>query len=348
MKRLFSRNSKPLEKTRFISELNTRCLLSISGKDFLTVLQGLFSNNIDYSNSSSSAIFGFFLNKEGQVISDAIISRPNVLFNNSISARINEVFIECSKDVCKALFYHLKRHSMRRKVDISILPGFRIYAIYSPYASQMDNKKPGSSWDMFYDKTPQSEVFLSDEKESDFLYVDSCFVDPRLPSLGMRIYSGDPTMDYIETVMKDNDDIEMTSNGIYNFLRILNSVPEGSETYGWFPHNVNGDFLNGVFVRKGGGFLGQEKVARTIHNEVVQKRPMPFLIKNTHDSNLKWSKLTSCFQAFKLNSFAGNPFEGNQPDKIKRLETEAPFEDGKREKYWRFDRPVSQLGADDG
>mmetsp|Transcript_21087 Transcript_21087/g.29773 ORF Transcript_21087/g.29773 Transcript_21087/m.29773 type:complete len:514 (+) Transcript_21087:206-1747(+) len=115
-------------------------------------------------------------------------------------------------------------------------------------------------------------------------------MDPRHPSLGMRILSlpqeeeeaeGATTIDQrrvkFESMMSK---MFPKSNGTYDVIRKLSGVAEGIEIQGKTALECNQEFLNAVSFSKG-CYLGQELTARSHHTGVIRKRIMPIILTDT-------------------------------------------------------------------
>ena len=115
-------------------------------------------------------------------------------------------------------------------------------------------------------------------------------IDPRHPSLGMRVMSSTDTPSQTpmetheqrkETFSKMMRDFFPEANGSYNVIRKLGGVAEGSEITGKTALETNQDFLNSVSFQKG-CYLGQELTARSQFVGKIRKRVMPLMILDTN------------------------------------------------------------------
>ena len=104
-------------------------------------------------------------------------------------------------------------------------------------------------------------------------------LDPRHPSLGMRILSLSKEYDTQFTQMMSDQFPNMP--GTYNLIRKLSGVGEGSEIVGKVAAEANQDFLNAVSFTKG-CYLGQELTARVQYTGAVRKRIMPLFMVNVN------------------------------------------------------------------
>jgi len=139
-------------------------------------------------------------------------------------------------------------------------------------------------------------------------------VDPRHPSLGLRLVSTQPP-DTTTTTTTTSSDAATTShearkqhfesmvdgpqfprcNNTYRFLRQLNGIAEGNEVSGRTPLTVNQDLISGDAISfHKGCYLGQELTARTMHTGVVRKRVLPIIFMDTKTQiPLPWMEPTT-------------------------------------------------------
>jgi transferase CAF17, mitochondrial len=103
-------------------------------------------------------------------------------------------------------------------------------------------------------------------------------VDPRHPSLGMRVLSLDNNQNQFTKLMSKHFP-EMP--GTYHLIRTLAGVAEGMELQGKVAAEANQEFLNAVSFSKG-CYLGQELTARVQYTGAVRKRIMPLFMVNVN------------------------------------------------------------------
>jgi len=220
-----------------------------------------------------------FLDARGRIITDALLFRRS-------SGKQVEYLIDVQSQTADMLLQHLIKFKLRRsKVQISdVTSSTSIHCIYGTLNA--GQPPPG--------------------------YLAA--VDPRHPSLGVRILSfsedknDDNTIDDSDgnnPVNGNNDHVarEMAfeklmanspfslSNGTYDVVRILAGIAEGSELNGRAINDTKGsisstalesnqEFLNAISFKKG-CYLGQELTARTKYRGVVRKRILPMIIVDT-------------------------------------------------------------------
>lgn len=219
-----------------------------------------------------------FLDHKGRALTDALLwKRPAAAVEEESLGNEEEYFIDVSADSADELLAHLKKYKLRRsKVVVS-------------------DKSSDLSAHVIYGTLNASG------SPPNFL----TGLDPRHPSLGLRILSGvtdtttTPASDDTETspppptsttTHEDRQDkFESflqgshfpSSRGTYEVLRRLGGIAEGKEIAGKTPIECNQEFLNAVSFKKG-CYLGQELTARTHFTGVIRKRIMPVLVVETN------------------------------------------------------------------
>ena len=203
-----------------------------------------------------------FLDHRGRILTDAILWK-----RSDEDKASTEYLIDVPNDTADMLLDHLKEHKLRRsKVTISDkTDDISVHAVYGTLNAE--GAPPG--------------------------YLAA--MDPRHPSLGMRILSVGPE------AMTNVDDVDASSNdrdkrtshfsklmnnffqhapGTYSVLRKLSGVAEGSEITSRTALECNQEFLNAISFSKG-CYLGQELTARSQFTGVVRKRILPVMIVDT-------------------------------------------------------------------
>lgn len=100
-------------------------------------------------------------------------------------------------------------------------------------------------------------------------------MDPRHPSLGMRVLSLEKEKaQQFESMMSSNFP---KAQGNYKFMRKLAGVAEGTELLGKVAGESNQEFLNAVSFSKG-CYLGQELTARVQYTGAIRKRILPLFL----------------------------------------------------------------------
>lgn len=196
-------------------------------------------------------MFTMFLNKAGRVLYDTIIYR---------TAEDNSFLIECDKRIDLDLRNHMLKFRIRKKIDIDIVNDEqRIWTVF-----QSDENRPV---EQKYKEIPARCGLVS------------CYSDPRLKSLGLRlIASTSNTAADIEQVLPDVKEI----SDDYNYAQHRYRLGVGEGIYELppekcFPFEANCDYMHGISFHKG-CYLGQEFTARTYHTGVIRKRLMPITL----------------------------------------------------------------------
>ena len=214
-----------------------------------------------------------FLDHRGRILTDAILWKRSLddekaTDGTSSSSSTTEYLIDVPSDTADMLFDHLKQHKLRRsKIQLADrTDDISVHAVYGTLNAE--GAPPG--------------------------YLAA--MDPRHPSLGMRILSVGS-----EAMTNGQDDDEALSNdrskrthhfsklmnnffphapGTYSVIRKLSGIAEGSEITSRTALECNQEFLNAISFSKG-CYLGQELTARSQFTGVVRKRILPIMIVET-------------------------------------------------------------------
>jgi folate-binding protein YgfZ len=211
-----------------------------------------------------------FLDPKGRILTDAL------LWKKANSNNINdgggghsspgpnpvEYLIDVPGDSADILLDHLRKYKLRRtKVNIQdVSDNVSVHCVYGTLNA--DGAPPG--------------------------YLAA--LDPRHPSLGMRIISGcsnDEAKNQStsfesrkESFSKMMKNFFPESNGTYEVIRKLGGVAEGIEIQGKTALETNQEFLNAVSFQKG-CYIGQELTARSQHIGTIRKRVLPIILVDT-------------------------------------------------------------------
>jgi folate-binding protein YgfZ len=195
---------------------------------------------VDFSDHLRAACF---LDNKGRILTDSLLWKVDE----------TQYYIDVPNDTADPLLAHLKQFILRRtKVKVK----------------DETNGKSGMSSHVIFGT-------LNSRNTPDG-YLAS--VDPRHPSLGMRILSLDSSKGAEFTKMMDGGGFG-NCPGTYNLIRKLAGVAEGVELKGKVAAEANQEFLNAVSFSKG-CYLGQELTARVHYTGAVRKRIMPIMITN--------------------------------------------------------------------
>jgi transferase CAF17, mitochondrial len=249
--------------------ISERRILSVQGTGATTYLQSLVTcdltkpptppreeevddDSISEQNAGSSndAVSGVefsdklrsacFLDNKGRILTDALLWKVDD----------TQYYIDVPKDTAETLFTHLKQFILRRTkvkvADVSSTMGSHVV-----FGTLNANGTP--------------EGYMAG-------------IDPRHPSLGMRVLSMNDNQVEFGKMMRGQFP-EMP--GTYRLIRHLAGVAEGTELQGRVAAEANQEFLNAVSFSKG-CYLGQELTARVQYTGAVRKRIMPLMMINVN------------------------------------------------------------------
>jgi len=219
-----------------------------------------------------------FLDHRGRILTDALLWKRTINNNDNTDSnkKTTEYLIDVPDNTADLLFAHLKQHKLRRS-KIKLVDKSNELSVHAVYGTlNAEGAPPG--------------------------YMAS--MDPRHPSLGMRILSvGDEIVDTDDAAVVNVDDSSTSSSsplrnkrqqhfetlmnnffpstpGTYSVLRKLAGIAEGSEITSKTALECNQEFLNAISFTKG-CYLGQELTARSQFTGVVRKRIVPVMIVDT-------------------------------------------------------------------
>lgn len=203
-----------------------------------------------------------FLDPKGRILTDALLWKNSKLDPVRDPHPGVEYLIDVPGDSADLLMDHLKKYKLRRtKVSIEdVSDNVSVHCVYGTLNA--DGAPPG--------------------------YLAA--LDPRHPSLGMRVLSGyfdhqqsHSSSDFEtrkESFSKMMSNYFPESNGTYEVIRKLGGVAEGVEIQGKTALETNQEFLNAVSFQKG-CYIGQELTARSQHIGTIRKRVMPIILIDT-------------------------------------------------------------------
>lgn len=224
-----------------------------------------------------------FLDHRGRILTDAILWKRTLNDNNDSDTpqkETTEYLIDVPENTADLLLAHLKQHKLRRsKIKLADKSDeLSVHAVYGTLNAE--GAPPG--------------------------YLAA--MDPRHPSLGMRVLSvGKEIVDAPDNTEGNADDASNGSDGdanttprnkrqihfetlmnkhfsptpgTYTVLRTLAGIAEGSEITSRTALETNQEFLNAISFTKG-CYLGQELTARSQFTGVVRKRIVPVMIVDT-------------------------------------------------------------------
>lgn len=272
--RPFSSTSSRAEQTRHAppppqagyARLTNRGLISITGVDSATFLQGLITQNMMIANDPSQNIrrtgtYTAFLNSQGRVLNDAFIYPLPNPDGNDLE---REWLVEVDKNEIPSLLKHLKKHKLRAKLKLRALDdGER-----TVWSSWKNHSEP--RWAAY---NLESETVSPFSLKSNIV---GC-VDSRAPGFGSRIVT--PGAEDLRSHLPEESQVAGSEVALESYLvrRMLHGVAEGQVEIireSALPMECNMDLALGIDFRKG-CYVGQELTIRTHHTGVVRKRILP-------------------------------------------------------------------------
>lgn len=229
--------------------LERRGLLSVSGADRRTFLQGLISNDINKVDATR-AIYSSFLTAQGRFLHDFFVVELGDAF-----------LLDCEGERLDDLRRRLSLYRLRSKVTLApVSDAMAVYALFGP----------GAFIALGLPESIGSAVPFAD---------GVALVDPRLVGLGARAIL---PVDKAEAAIKQAG-FAVGTFADYDRLRLSLGVPDGSRDLPIEKALLleNGfDELNGVDWKKG-CYVGQELTARMKYRLLAKKRLTPVRIDGT-------------------------------------------------------------------
>ncbi|KAI8323926.1 Aminomethyltransferase folate-binding domain-containing protein, partial [Martensiomyces pterosporus] len=239
-----------LDKSDSYSQIPSRAIIEVSGKDASEFLQGLQCNHMPLIDQGGAGMLTGFLAPQGRVIADGFVyprnagvNFPHPVFLVEVDARMKERLLKIMR------FYKLRAR-------ISLRDASEEYAVWGVWG-------PGSG--ALGESTAAADVWLA---------------DGRAPGMGLRLIlprDAKPALPH---------KFEQKPSEIYALRRILKGVPEGPEDFApdaSVPLECNLDYMGGVHFSKG-CYVGQELTIRTHHRGVVRKRVVPVLLSSAESN----------------------------------------------------------------
>ncbi|PYI16317.1 Aminomethyltransferase folate-binding domain-containing protein [Aspergillus violaceofuscus CBS 115571] len=253
------------------TRLTNRGLISVTGPDSTSFLQGLVTQNMVKQSAEGKGSYVAFLNSQGRILNDAFIY-PNPEKDAAASSADPSWLIEADAAELPALLKHLKRHKLRAKLQLRALdPTER-----TVWASWKQHHGDGrwaahSLGDSVSESSGAGAAWRADAN------ITGC-VDIRAPGFGLRLVTpGDADLRAHFARQLEEAGAHEASLGSYTVRRMLRGVAEGQAEIlraASLPLECNMDLAQAIDFRKG-CYVGQELTIRTRHTGVVRKRILP-------------------------------------------------------------------------
>lgn len=238
--RLYSTTNNVTQSTDSgVAPLLHRRLISLSGPDTVKFLQGLITNNVHADRKQP--FFAAFLDSRGRVLWDVFVwVYPELLAGRDTWS----CYIEVDGSELEALRKHLKRHKLRSKVSIDVVPEGEL-AIWA-------------AWGQAYGVVNTDAVVAT-------------LCDPRgdMSSLWRFLVKPNSGLAF--------EGLHVQGTQQYHLQRYKQGIAEGPieiPRESALPMEVNIDLAQGIDFKKG-CYVGQELTIRTKHTGVVRKRILP-------------------------------------------------------------------------
>jgi len=230
-----------------ICELSQLGLLTFSGEDAITFLQGQVTNDITQLDGTNAHYSGYCSAK----------GRMLALF--LAFAQQDKIYLQFSQPILESTMKRLKMYVMRSKVDINdVSDEMRRFGINGPDAKQIVSEALGVVPEQDYGAAATEHTYII-----------------QLPSLeGQARYEvivhNAQADALLKTLESNSTQVEATC---WDWLEIQTGCPEVREKTReqFVPQMLNLDLLNGINFKKG-CYTGQEIVARTHYLGSVKRR----------------------------------------------------------------------------
>ena len=225
-------------------------------------LNSLCTKNLAVFRTASNqiAIASYLLNHRGRIVTDLLISKPPSHFQCDNS--VNELMVEIAVEHVDNFYEVLNRFNFRKEVVFKHFP----LKVYSQINSTVRNSSENSI-------NEEHTIYQIKNESKDNLEIFS-FTHPL--RLGQRIYCKDLLPGSATDILK------------YNKERVLQfaipTSPKDLISGVSLPFESNGDLLDMIDSDKG-CYLGQELTARSAISNVIRKRLVPYIIKNSNGKN---------------------------------------------------------------
>jgi folate-binding protein YgfZ len=266
-----------------------RAALAIRGRDALTFLQNLTTNDTRFLKTPHDAQHTCFLNQKGRSIFEAAL-----VLSSTSKPEEPHLLVETAAEQAPDLLAHLKRSRVRAKVELlDLTSSYSVTSVLhtDPFAMSTSSEPMEEQGKQILEhlrhilpaaqaaspagvpptaKTPEGPAppVASPIAPQPFSG-SAAFLDPRNRTLGMRV------------IAPSSLDVGSSLGGLkhaplhhFQGLRVLLGIPEGKEVSDVIPLEWNLPYLNAVSFAKG-CYLGQELIARGHFRGLIRKRFVP-------------------------------------------------------------------------
>jgi folate-binding protein YgfZ len=219
--------------------LPDRGVVKVAGEDARDFLHGLVSADV-LKLAPGAARFSALLSPQGKIIADFFVAEAPAHDGGGF-------FLDLPRALTKALLNKLNLYKLRARVIVEDLS--EVLGVLAAWDGQGATR------------------------------IGLCYVDPRLPALGLRVML--PPQRATEAAAELGAII--VEPGGYDSHRIALGIPQGGVDFGYsdaFPHEADMDQLGGVDFAKG-CYVGQEVVSRMEHRGIARTRALPVRYEGT-------------------------------------------------------------------
>jgi folate-binding protein YgfZ len=241
-----------MTRSLIFAELPSRALISLSGADWRSFLQGLITQDVE-TLRPGEARFAALLTPQGRLLWDMFVA-----------GRDDGCWLDVAREHHEAIVQRLSMYRLRAKVEIAAHET-AVSAVFAksdpPPQGEVAEGRRGLQPPGQPPSTPSPLRGAPPEGEHGFV------LDPRLPDLGWRGYG-----------LAAPGDAEIRDEAAYDAHRLAIGVPSpadwGSDST--YPIEANFDLLQGIDFKKG-CFVGQETTSRMKRRGQVKNRMLPIV-----------------------------------------------------------------------
>ena len=233
------------------AELTSRALISVTGADWRSFLQGLLTQDVE-TLVPSKARFAGLLTPQGRLLWDLFVV-----------GRADGCWLDVAREHREAIVQRLAMYKLRAKVEIAPHEAgvSAVFETPPPSPASGGIHLPRFAVEERVAAPPPAGELSAKPTEGAFV------PDPRLPALGLRGYGAAPP-----------DGARVGDEAAYEAHRLALGVP-GPADWGsdkTYPIEANFDLLGGIDFKKG-CFVGQETTSRMKRRGQVKSRMAPIV-----------------------------------------------------------------------